>query len=311
MDPILQSQQPGPEVHQPMTEVGHQEISAQQPTSSSLKKIIFILLAIIVILGLIGGSYYLGTKKSSSTPNEKMTVVTPTQVVASPTTSPSDSQSLQATLTSLQQALSIRSSFQERKSIDWIDDNSQTVPLKGWSFGAGLETNTYMGKYGIFANINEISQTSLQPLQTATENFFTKNGFVVNPMNNKKNPRNIYYGYTMKDMKCLITLSPQTDPFGDFFCGIIDTEELAWRKELVPVINPKNDPMLQVHVSKLIGNYASGTVGSYGGGAVWYAVKVDGSWKEVWTGQNVISCKPVQQYNIPKEIYGETCSNNY
>lgn len=90
--------------------------------------------------------------------------------------------------------------------------------------------------------------------------------------------------------------------------------QVVWDKEFTPIINPNNDDVI-VQVEKRIDNYAMGTVGKYGG-VVWYAVKINGQWKEVWSGQNVISCKPVQQYNIPKEIYdmgGENsgCSNNY
>ncbi len=90
-----------------------------------------------------------------------------------------------------------------------------------------------------------------------------------------------------------------------------NNDVIVAQKELEPVIKTSNNPNLIVKVSKLIGNYATGTVGTNYSGSAWFAVKIDGQWNEVWTGQNIISCKPVQQYNIPKEIYGGECSNNY
>ena len=111
------------------------------------------------------------------------------------------------------------------------------------------------------------------------------------------------------------TSTINSDSTAETFTAPTETpDQIIWDKELTPVINPNNSDVI-VRVEKLSGNYAMGNVGKYGG-AVWYAVKINGQWKEVWQGQNVISCKPVQQYNIPKEIYdmgGENsgCSNNY
>lgn len=95
-----------------------------------------------------------------------------------------------------------------------------------------------------------------------------------------------------------------------------NNDMLSTQNELAPIINVDSNPKLSVKLSKLIGNYATGTIGNGYTGSVWYAVKIDGQWKEVWTGQNIISCKPVQQYNIPKAIYvgpdgASQCSNNY
>lgn len=107
----------------------------------------------------------------------------------------------------------------------------------------------------------------------------------------------------------MVSPTPTEDP-------IDALNRIAWEIQLEPVINSSNNPNLTVKVNKLVGNYSTGTMGTGFVGSVWYAVKIDGQWKEVWTGQNIISCKPVQQYNIPKEIYAgpngkSECSNNY
>ncbi len=224
-------------------------------------------------------------------------------------------QTAKGLLQELQKELSTNAPIAKSKSVDWVDDNKQAVPLAGWTFGVGISANSYMGHYGNFSNISEITEASLQPLQSTAENFFVKNGFTVSDLNKKTNELSeTTYGYSLGDLKCLTKLSPQSNAFARFFCGTLDVQELAWRKELVMVINSENNQGIRVTVDKEVNNmYATGFVGvsSGGTGATWYAVKVDGQWKEVWTGQNIISCKPVQQYNIPKEIYGNECSSNY
>lgn len=86
------------------------------------------------------------------------------------------------------------------------------------------------------------------------------------------------------------------------------------KTELINTINPTHDSAIGVTIQKISGNFATGGIGpsdGNGGGAVWYAVKIDGQWKEVWTGQSHISCKVVNQYDIPKDIYYDICSDEY
>jgi len=157
---------------------------------------------------------------------------------------------------------------------------------------------------------------AFETLQSSVDSFFTTQGFQKDNQNTlilQSAPPFITLGYTKDTVRCLITLVPNVNPFGDFFCGTVDQLQMTWRKELTPAINPTNDPNVDVSVEKLVGNYATGGVGDYShhSGAVWYAVKVDGQWKKVWEGQNTISCTPVKQYAIPKDIYGNTCSTAY
>lgn len=92
-------------------------------------------------------------------------------------------------------------------------------------------------------------------------------------------------------------------------------EQKVWDKEVAPIINPQNNPDIIVRVKKLRGNYAMGTAGKIST-YTWYTVRQNGKWKEVWRGQNSISCKVVREYAIPKEMYdsgeeGSGCSENY
>lgn len=224
-------------------------------------------------------------------------------------------------LNSLQKALNVNSPINDYNGIDWLDQNKQRVPLMGQDFGLS------MANYGNYSAQDIISlsvtEDSLKPLQSAVDNFFTSNGFQKDNSNTFRNIQkdarnnglvflsNLSMGYTKGKLKCIISLSLNTNPPGYFFCGIVDQTQITWRKELTSAINTTNDPNIMVRVYKLSGNYATGSIGGSGGGARWFAVKIDGQWKEVWSGQNIISCKPVNQYNIPKEIYGDECSTNY
>jgi len=63
-----------------------------------------------------------------------------------------------------------------------------------------------------------------------------------------------------------------------------------------------------IKIDKLEGNYAMGTGGfTDGGGDVWYATKINGSWKIVDQGQEPPLCKTMNQYNFPKSMY-EGCN---
>ena len=59
-------------------------------------------------------------------------------------------------------------------------------------------------------------------------------------------------------------------------------------------------------VSKIEGNYASGTVNGTGGGGMWFAAKESGSWVVVSDGNGVILCSDLAPYpNFPKSMIPE------
>ena len=76
-------------------------------------------------------------------------------------------------------------------------------------------------------------------------------------------------------------------------------------KEISALLNPNNKPNFTVGISKMIGNYATGGAGfADDSGYGWIAAKVNGTWKIVTTGQDAPYCSVVNQYQVPKEIYG-------
>ena len=76
-------------------------------------------------------------------------------------------------------------------------------------------------------------------------------------------------------------------------------------KEISTLLNPTNKPNFTVTISKIIGNYATGGAGfANDSGYGWIAAKVNGIWKIVTTGQDAPACSVVNEYQVPKEIYG-------
>lgn len=304
-----------------MNNIGEQPYTPQTPNenkplnSTSNRRGNFLIVGVIVFMLVVGmGAYYLGIQKNIP----QSAVNTSTVPITAINQDITDSKQA---LGSLQKALNVNSPINDYNGIDWLDQNKQRVPLMGQDFSLS------MADYGNYSAQDIISlsvtEDSLKPLQSAVDNFFTSNGFQKDNSNTfrniQKDARNnglvflsdLSMGYTKGELKCLIKLFPNTNPPGWFFCGIVDQIQIAWRKELNSAINTTNDPNIRVSVDRLSGNYATGSAGGGGGGVVWFAVKIDGQWKEVWSGQNTISCKPVNQYNIPKEIYGDECSTNY
>lgn len=67
---------------------------------------------------------------------------------------------------------------------------------------------------------------------------------------------------------------------------------------------------LTFSVSKIEGNYAKGGASAAGGGAMWFAAKVNGKWTLVWDGNGVILCSDITAYpDFPKDMISE-CWND-
>ncbi|MBI3385827.1 hypothetical protein HY031_01950 [Candidatus Gottesmanbacteria bacterium] len=67
---------------------------------------------------------------------------------------------------------------------------------------------------------------------------------------------------------------------------------------------------LNISVTKIVGNFAQGSVSGSGGGAIWFAAKVKGTWVLVWDGNGTISCNAVAPYaDFPKSMIPE-CWND-
>ncbi len=67
---------------------------------------------------------------------------------------------------------------------------------------------------------------------------------------------------------------------------------------------------LNITVSKIEGGYASGGASEQGGGAMWFAAKINGIWKLVWDGNGVILCSNLTAYPaFPSNLISE-CWND-
>lgn len=53
---------------------------------------------------------------------------------------------------------------------------------------------------------------------------------------------------------------------------------------------------LNITVSKISGDYASGGASGEGGGGIWFSAKTGGTWKLVWDGNGVITCIDIAPY---------------
>jgi hypothetical protein len=59
-------------------------------------------------------------------------------------------------------------------------------------------------------------------------------------------------------------------------------------------------------VDKIVGNFAKGKMPQ----AYWIAVKQEDKWKAVITGNGIPSCKEIDTYSIPRDIYGNCIENS-
>ena len=75
-------------------------------------------------------------------------------------------------------------------------------------------------------------------------------------------------------------------------------------KELQPLLNPTNDPNIEILVQKVVGDFVLGGVGGKngGGGAGFYAEKINGVWTKILETQNGLPCSVAQKYQMPPEL---------
>lgn len=223
------------------------------------------------------------------------------------------------TLAELQKSFGVSALISKQEnSAEWFDQSSQRLPLDGYNFKLATFGNEYIGKWGNYSSndIKSITKESLKPLQISADLFFKSHGFQKDDFNTSRpinvsilDPFNL--GYTKNDLKCLVSLSLQADPFAEIFCGTLDQIQINWRQALSPVVNQINDPNLVVDVINLSGNYAMGGIRDRNGSGVrWWAVKINNKWDLVWESQSAMSCQIAKKYKIPKDM-SEDCYSNF
>ncbi len=87
------------------------------------------------------------------------------------------------------------------------------------------------------------------------------------------------------------TATPSTTQVADENISIVSAVQAALVSEHGP-----DAQTLNITISKIEGNYASGGASGQGGGGMWYAAKVSGIWKLVWDGNGQINCSDIAPY---------------
>ena len=79
----------------------------------------------------------------------------------------------------------------------------------------------------------------------------------------------------------------------------------AVREALVAELGPDANS-IEISVSKIQGDFASGYAGGEGGGGMWFVAKVDGKWEYVWGGNGTVSCSDLTPYpDYPADMIPE------
>lgn len=93
----------------------------------------------------------------------------------------------------------------------------------------------------------------------------------------------------------------------------IDTPTLAVKEasvkdQVIKALSQKNNwdvSRVELNVATVEGNFAKGDVKFKGemGGGLWFAAKVNGTWKIVYDGNGMITCDQLSNYqNFPKDL---------
>lgn len=224
----------------------------------------------------------------------------------------------QTYLEGLQAELGVEGSFQDTIYWDWIDGDGTLLPLTGKQFLLGTVDTNGIGKYGKFTSedLSKINNKFFKSIITTTDNYYSSIKFVESEENQRKtvnDPLNeTFRGFERGQVKCLMRLTPQSDPFGYFFCGTVDTEQIKLQKQL-PLFstkyNPKKPSLFRVDFVKE--PFARGSYSEAIEGYVFIAKKTDGKprsnrggWSIIWKGNEIALCSEMERHEIPKSVYG-------
>lgn len=222
-------------------------------------------------------------------------------------------QSVDELLNGWSSALEIKPELRDSIYWDWVDGNSR-LPLTGKQFLMGTVNINGIGQYKALADqsLENITFENMQPIITTSQSFLTGKGFSASPDNNRTTPDDgpisRYYGFENGDTKCLMRLDYQTDPFGTFFCGIIDKNQEQLQSQFRNLFSEDLDAnqFTSFRVQKVEGDFATGAFIGVVTGYQWIAKQENGAWTIIWTGSEPPMCSEVEQYGIPKSIY-QTC----
>lgn len=77
-------------------------------------------------------------------------------------------------------------------------------------------------------------------------------------------------------------------------------------KEIFIAKNGGDGSSLSITVSQIEGNYAKGGISDQDSGGMWFAAKVNGVWKQIWSGNGMIPCSDFSPYpDFPTSMLSE------
>ena len=89
----------------------------------------------------------------------------------------------------------------------------------------------------------------------------------------------------------VVTVTPSPQPVVDE-----ETTLLNAIKAALIAKHGANAGLLNITASKIESIYAQGGASAEGGGAMWFATKINGVWKLVWDGNGQINCSDIAPY---------------
>lgn len=186
----------------------------------------------------------------------------------------------------------------------WIGQDGSLIPLKGFSFDVGQDNVTLVPSGGVYT----IAQ--LLPIEKVTQKYFQMVGYQIdltNTLAGKSFTFSNYnrFGFTKGDMKCVIHITASQDPFGNFFCGTIDTKQYALQQPFYSLFNHKFESKNGVIVDKGLSNVSVDGIFAQGQipGSAWIAKNINGNWQIIWSGQQGPSCSLLKQYQVPTSFF--------
>lgn len=315
-------------------------VKAPPPAPKKSHKKLFIIVGVITVLILIIGLLGIMTL-SSSTKNQqpvaKMAKPTPT---STPKLINANIIEAKTVLTDFQKSLNTNSTLNSNSS-NWLLGNGKSNNLTGYGFSLAVtnskEDNQIVDAYKtVPGSIDDQGNTIYDPelmlqiineLEEKSDGFFKSNGFTSNTLNSKKssnlavstldgtkqNGISITKAYEKNGVYCFTKLNQAIYTYATFYCGVTDEAKNQLQntigKDIQKDLNTTNDPDVVYNLGEVIGDFASGGVGSRNGsgGKEFWAKKINDKWTAIYVTQNGgLPCSIAQKYDVPKE-WTETC----
>lgn len=225
------------------------------------------------------------------------------------------------TLEELKSAIGVSAEVRSSEYVDWVMPDGSVVPLSSRQILLGTSDINGLGKYGDLTtdpdsvgadDLGKLDINNfLTPLVNNIKKYYEKNGFTLSEKNTNTTPNDLWaitLGYEKDGLYCISNLAQHSDPFAYLSCGTINEGQLALQKEFESIYREamanegKTTVPIVFRVSMVDNDFANGSVSSIGG-YQWIAKKTDGSWKIIWTGNDMPQCTDMEKYSVPTKMY--------